>query len=141
MTEAADPALSAARTGTTVLMGFGALALALTVIGLYGVLSYSTTERQRELSVRQALGATRQEVFALVIREGMVLVLIGAALGLAGAAYGSRWLSSFLFGTSPLDSTTFVAVPMVLAIVALVACVLPARRAMAADPMGILRSN
>ena len=139
MTTAVDPAFGATRTGTAVLVGFGALALALTVIGLYGVLSYATAERQRELSVRLALGATRGGLFALVLREGMTLVAIGTAVGLAGAAYGSRWLASFLVGTSPLDVATFVSVPVVLAAVALAACVLPARRAMRAEPMSVLR--
>ena len=141
VTEALHSSIGSTRTGATVLAGFGVVALALTVVGLYGVLSYSMTERQRELSVRLALGATRLGLFALVIREGMLLVLAGTALGLAGAAYGSRWIESFLVGTSTLDTATFIAVPIVLTAVALVACVLPARRAMAADPMGILRSN
>ena len=128
-----------ARMGAVLLMIFGGLALLLAAVGVYGVMAFSVSRRTRELGIRQALGADTRNVFQLVIGEGMSLVAIGIALGLAGAAFGTRLLTSFLYGTSTLDIATFVTVPSILGAVALVACIVPARRAVKVDPMVALR--
>jgi len=128
-----------ARMGAVLLMVFGGLALLLATVGVYGVVAFSVSRRTRELGIRQALGADTRNVFQLVIGEGMSLVVIGVALGLAGAAFGTRVLTSFLYGTSTLDLATFATVPAILGTVALVACIVPARRAVKVDPMVALR--
>jgi ABC-type antimicrobial peptide transport system permease subunit len=128
-----------ARMGAVLLMVFGGLALLLAAVGVYGVMAFSVSRRTRELGIRQALGADTRNVFQLVIGEGMSLVAIGVALGLAGAAFGTRLLTSFLYGTSTLDIATFASVPAILGAVALVACIVPARRAVKVDPMLALR--
>ena len=101
--------------------------------------AFSVSRRTRELGIRQALGADTRNVFQLVIGEGMSLVAIGVALGLAGAAFGTRLLTSFLYGTSTLDIATFATVPAILGTAAIVACIVPARRAVKVDPMVALR--
>ena len=126
--------------GAMLLAAFGGLALLLASIGVYGVLAFSISRRTREIGIRMALGAERRDVFALVIREGMWLVGIGIAIGLAGAL-DARMLAAFLYGVSARDVATFATVPLVLAAVALAACYLPARRAMRVDPMAALRCD
>ena len=124
----------------TVLLGsFGALAVVLAAIGIYGVLAHTVAQRSREIGIRMALGARTQDVLVLVLRQGMTLVLIGMAVGLAGAFALARLLSGLLFGVTPTDTVTFTVVPLVLAAVALAACYLPARRAARVDPMRALR--
>jgi putative ABC transport system permease protein len=141
MTETIGTSLYAARMGATLLMVFGALAVSLASLGVYDVLAFSISRRTRELGIRMALGADRRGVFALVIGEGMRLVAIGLVLGLGAAFYGSRAIESFLFGVSTRDLLTFVSVPCVLAAVAVLACYLPARRAMNVDPIVALRES
>ena len=120
---------------------FAGLALVLAAIGIYGVIGYSVQQRRRELGIRIALGATRERVVGMVMRQGMALTLIGAMVGLAGAAVLTRVLSGQLFGVSATDPLTFLAVPAILIMVALVACVVPAKRALAVDPASVIRSE
>ena len=123
-----------------VLLGiFGSLALMLAGIGLYGVLAFAVSHRTREIGIHLALGAQPRDVLVMVIRQGMLLVLLGAVLGVAGAFGLTRLMQSLLFGVSPTDPVTFVLVPLLLAAVGLVACYLPARRATKVDPLVALR--
>jgi macrolide transport system ATP-binding/permease protein len=141
MNDTIGAALYAPRMGAMLLTVFGALALLLASLGVYGVLAFSISRRTREIGIRMALGADRRSVFALVIREGMWLVGIGLAIGLGAGLYASASLESFLYDISTRDVTTFTSVPCVLAAVALLACYLPARRAMQVDPMVALRDS
>jgi ABC-type antimicrobial peptide transport system permease subunit len=123
-----------------VLLGtFAALALLLSSIGIYGVISYLVGERTHEIGIRMALGAQRKNVLTLVLGEGMKLVLLGASIGIAAALGLSRLMAGMLYGVSATDPLTFAAVPTVLLGVAMLACYIPARRAMRVDPMTALR--
>ena len=139
MANTLSASLYVSRMGAALVAACGALALLLASIGVYGVMAFSISRRTRELGIRMALGAERREVFSLVIREGMALVAAGIAIGLAGALAGTRTLAAFLYGISARDVATFATVPLVLALVALAACYVPARRAARADPMAALR--
>jgi predicted permease len=130
-----------ARTAATFLAAFGTLALVLAAVGLYGVLAFSMNERRREFGVRVAMGATKGRVFRLVLREGIWLVTIGVVAGLAIAISAGRLLQTFLFGVSPADAATIAAVVLLLAAVGTLACVIPARRAMAVDPVTVLKGE
>ncbi|MFZ0214168.1 MAG: FtsX-like permease family protein, partial [Candidatus Acidiferrales bacterium] len=118
---------------------FGALAMVLACIGLYGLLSYEVARRTRELGIRMALGAQRGDLLRLVIGQGILLVLIGAAVGIATAIGVTRFMSTMLFGVKANDPATFGGVAILLTLVALAACYIPARRAMRVDPMVALR--
>jgi predicted permease len=141
MTETIGSSLYAARMGAWLLGVFGGLALLLAAIGIYGVLSFSTARRTREMGIRLALGAETRSVFLLVVRDGMLLVGAGIIVGLAGGLAGARSLASFLYGVPTSDVATFVAMTTILTAVALVACVIPARRAMRVNPIAALRQE
>jgi len=119
--------------------GFGLLALVLASLGLYGVLSYSVAQRTQEIGVRMALGARTGDVLWLVVGDGIRLIAIGGALGLAGAFATARVLKSMIYGVTPTDPLTFIVVPLLLTFVALLACWIPARRATKVDPLIALR--
>lgn len=139
MADVLGGSLFAARMGAVLLAIFGLLALLLAAVGLYGVMSYSVSRRTREIGIRMALGAGTGNVLRLVLKEGMTLVGGGVVAGLIVAAGVTRLLTSFLYGVSPIDALTFVAIPLVLSVVALLANYLPARRATKVDPMEALR--
>jgi ABC-type antimicrobial peptide transport system permease subunit len=120
---------------------FAALALLLSGIGLYGLIAYSVEQRTREFGIRTALGASPRAVLALVLREGAPLIAAGLALGLAGAFATARFLRHMVFETSLHDPAVFLTVALLLAIVALLACYLPSRRATRIDPIIALRSE
>jgi len=134
-------ALMPARLGGSVLGLFGLLGLALAAVGIYGVMAYSVSRRRREIGIRIALGARRGRVIGMVLGEGLKLVLIGGALGLAAALAASRLVSGMLYGASPLDPVAFIGVPLVLVAVAALAVLLPARRAASVQPMRALRAE
>lgn len=121
------------------MIAFASLALVLTALGTYGVISYSVTQRTQEIGLRMALGATSNDVLGLVVKQGMKLSLIGAAIGAAGALAGARLIQRLLFKISATDPLTFAAVLAVLSLVAFLACYLPAKRAASVDPMIALR--
>ena len=118
---------------------FAALALMLTAVGIYGVVSFSVSQQTREIGIRIALGAPRRTVLGHVLRQGTVVALVGIAIGLAGSFGLTRLIANQLFGVSATDPATFVIVATLLKLVTLTACYLPARRATKVDPMAALR--
>jgi ABC-type antimicrobial peptide transport system permease subunit len=120
---------------------FAALALALTVIGLYGVISYLVNQRTQEIGIRMALGAQVRHIMQLILKHGVVLVSLGVVIGLVAAILLTRLMSHMLYGITATDPATFSAIALLLTFVALVACYLPARRAAQVDPVVALRSE
>jgi putative ABC transport system permease protein len=130
---------SAPRFNTALLGVFATLALVLAAVGIYGVMSYAVAQRTHEIGVRVALGAEASDILRQVVRQGMLPAVIGIATGIAGAWGMTRFLSSLLFGVRPTDPMTFAMVPVLLAAVGVLACLLPARRATKVDPVVALR--
>lgn len=122
-----------------IVAAFAITALLLAALGIYGVISYIVSERTREIGIRLALGAERGKILAMVLRQGLGLAMVGAALGLVGSVIVSHLMAGLLYGVMPGDPLTFVGVTLVLTGVALAACYIPARRAMRVDPMIALR--
>jgi predicted permease len=139
ISEVLDQVLWAPRMGAALLAAFGLLALVLAAVGIYGVLGYNVTQRTHEIGLRMALGAQRGDVLKMVVRQGMVLTLIGVGVGVVAAFLVTRFMESLLYGVAATDPVTFIAVSLVLALVALLACLIPARRATRVDPMIALR--
>ncbi len=139
MSDTVATSLFPARLGAWMIALFGGLALLLAAIGVYGVLSFSIARRTREMGIRLALGAHVSQVFLLVIRDGMTLVGVGVAIGMTAGFLAARSLASFLYGISTSDLATFVVATLVLLTVALVACMIPAKRATAVNPIVALR--
>ena len=131
--------LTPRRVNMLLLGTFAVLGLALASVGIYGVVSYSVSQRTHEIGVRMALGAERGDVLKLVVRQGLRSVLIGTGIGVAGSLAITRFLSTMLFGVKPTDPVTFAIVSLVLLVVAWLACYIPARRATKVDPMVALR--
>ena len=141
MEEVIANSVSPQRFNLTLIGVLAAIALWLAVAGIYGVMTYSVSQRTHELGLRIALGAQTRDVLKLVIRQGMELVLLGAAIGIAGAIALTRVMKNLLFGVSATDLLTFIVISSLLIVVALLACWLPARRATKVDPMIALRAE
>jgi predicted permease len=141
MSQRLDESLWGSRTASWFFVTFAAVALLLASAGIYGVISYSVNRRAREISIRMALGASPGRVLGRIMQQGLLLLVIGVALGLACAFMASRALSSLLFGVSPTDIGVYTTVTLLLAGIALVANLVPARRAAALDPMQNLRAE
>jgi putative ABC transport system permease protein len=139
MEEIVEQSVVARRLPMLLLGGLAVLALVLAAVGLYGVISYSVTQRTREIGVRMALGAAPREVLALVVRDGMALAIAGTAIGLVAAFALTRVMSSMLFGVSATDPATFGVTAAILLAVALAASIVPAIRAARVDPLVALR--
>ena len=139
MDEYLSSSVAAPRFSTTLLSIFAAVALVLTVVGLYGVMSYSVAQRTNEIGIRLALGAQSRDVLLMIVKQGGMLILLGLVIGLVGAFALTRLIASLLFGVTAKDPITFAAVAVLLAIVALLACYVPALRATKVDPMDALR--
>ena len=139
MEQVVATAVSRERFQTLLLALFATLALVLACVGLYGVISYAVVQRTHEIGVRMALGARSGHVLRLVINQGMALTLIGLVLGVAISFAVTRVMSEMLFGVTATDPLTFVGVPIVLGVIAFLACYIPARRATKVDPLVALR--
>ena len=133
--------VSEPRFSTAILGAFAILALGIAATGLHGVLSYNVAQRRKEIGIRAALGATRSDVIRLVVRQGLTVTLVGLGVGLLVAVVAVRRIQPLLFGISPLDVLSFATMPLILLIVATLACVIPARRAAATDPATTLRAE
>jgi putative ABC transport system permease protein len=139
MTDLVNGSLAPSRLNAQLISAFSAVALALALVGLYGVMAHSVLQRTQEMGIRMALGASRRNVVAMVLREGGLLILLGLALGTGGALVAARLAASLLFGVSPTDPLTLASTGVLLGAVAVLACYVPARRAARMDPVVALR--
>jgi putative ABC transport system permease protein len=139
MTQRLDDSIETPRFNMTLIAIFAAIALALAMIGIYGVISYFVSQRTHEIGIRVALGAGRSDILWLVLGQGALMILTGLALGVAGSLVLTRYLANLLYGVRPIDPLTMISVAALLIIVALAACYIPARRALRLDPMTALR--
>jgi len=120
---------------------FATIALIMASVGLYGVISYTTAQRTQEIGIRVALGAQRLQILKLILGQGIGLVAVGIVIGIIGSIGTTRFLESLLYGVTARDMISYLSVSALLAVVALVACYIPARRAMKVDPMTALRCD
>jgi ABC-type antimicrobial peptide transport system permease subunit len=141
MEKVVSEAVATPASTTSLFATFASLALLLGMIGIYGVLAFLVSKRTREIGIRVVLGARRQDLWWLVMREGAKFSLAGIALGLAGALVVTRLLTSELYGVSPMDAVTYLSVTGAMAAVTLLACYVPTRRAMHVDPLTALRED
>jgi putative ABC transport system permease protein len=141
MTEFIEEQTSDKRFTTALLSALAALGLVLAIVGVYGVVSYLVVQRQQEIGIRLALGSPRTTVLGLITRQGLILAITGAALGLIGTAVASRSVASFLYGISALDLFTLCGTSAVLIVIALLASAIPGRRAMRINPIQALRAE
>jgi len=139
MDDSVSASLSQARFTMLLLGAFAGLALLLAVMGIYSVMGYSVSRRTNEIGIRVALGASRSDVLVLIVRQALLLALIGMVIGIIGALALSRLMASQLYGVRPTDPVTFITVAALLMIVSFAASYIPARRAMCVDPMTALR--
>jgi ABC-type antimicrobial peptide transport system permease subunit len=139
MQEVYDRSLAATSFTLVMLAIAASMALLLGVVGIYGVISYTVTQRRREIGIRAALGAQQGELKGMFVRHGLVLAGVGVVIGLGAAAAVTRLMSTLLYGITPLDPITYVAVPLVLVTATVLASYLPARRAASVDPVEALR--
>ncbi len=133
--------LTQRRFQTSLLIGFSAVALLMAAVGIYGLIQYSIAMRTHEIGIRLAVGAQAGDIFRMIIREGLTLSLTGLGLGLVGALWLGRAVSSLLFGVTATDPATFITVSLLLTAVAAAACYFPARRAMKVEPIAALRQE
>jgi putative ABC transport system permease protein len=141
MDEAVATATAQPRFEMLLLSLFGAVALVLAAVGIYGVMNYSVTRRTREIGIRMSLGAGRTDVFRMVISQAVQQALVGAAFGIAGAVLLSKVMAKIVFGVRPTDPLTFLGAFIVLGLAALLASCVPARKAIRIEPMSALRSE
>jgi predicted permease len=139
LADALSASLAARRFLMEIVASFAATALLLAALGIYGVISYIVSERTRDIGIRLALGAQRENILKMVLRQGLGLAISGAAVGLVGALIGSHLMAGLLYGVRPTDPLTFLGVTILLTVVALAACYIPARRAMRINPLTALR--